>query len=609
MLQSTKANENTPIIKENRKSSSEKRFSLRNVCINSNSALLILLWSFLISLCYNMAFYPDNYYFLSYFEGILLYVSLPSYGISAFTMIFYPLAGFFGDVKCGRFKIIRKSLKITIIAMITLLIAAGIITGCAIMASNQAINDSNQTILHIILDMGIAVLGLTAFVAFCFVVVLLTGLVSFRANVIQFGMDQLHDSPAQDSSLFIHWFIWVFYTSMVIVQLPWLMFSTSIKLSYDYWYMYIPGLCITLLIISIVVVLLIISLCVVRHRQRWFLIEPGLENPYKKVYRVTKFARQHKIPVRRSAFTYCEDEIPSGLDLGKEKYGGPFTTEQVEDVKTFYGILKVLFSIGPAFALETATNSMLPFFANNWFCTNIEPCIHTLTFNDSDQQFFGSREFIKTFMISNSLLSPLLIAVLIPLYLCFFRRIVFPYIPGMLKRMGIGMILSFPSLLCFMVVAIITRSSVEYDYYDITNSTALPLPLQDTSLLVIHYIMSAFSRMLLYIGMFEFICSQSPHSMKGLLIGLSFALKGFFQLLAVILAIFFVAWKYDDPSLGYGYYITNLAFGTISLVVYSYTARKYKYRVRDEPSNERQYAEDYYSNIQEEPNYDYSVSM
>ena len=71
-------------------------------------------------------------------------------------------------------------------------------------------------------------------------------------------------------------------------------------------------------------------------------MEPGQCSPYKLVYRVTKFACQHKTPLRRSAFTYCEDELPKGLNLGKEKYGGPFTTEQVEDVKAFYGILKVL---------------------------------------------------------------------------------------------------------------------------------------------------------------------------------------------------------------------------------------------------------------------------
>ena len=58
------------------------------------------------------------------------------------------------------------------------------------------------------------------------------------------------------------------------------------------------------------------------------MIELCRVNPYKQVYRVLKFAWHHKIPVRRSAFTYCEDEWPSRLDLGKENYGGQFTLEQ-----------------------------------------------------------------------------------------------------------------------------------------------------------------------------------------------------------------------------------------------------------------------------------------
>ena len=37
---------------------------------------------------------------------------------------------------------------------------------------------------------------------------------------------------------------------------------------------------------------------------------------------------------RLATMTYCEDELPSRIDFGKNKYGGPFSTEQVEDVKT-----------------------------------------------------------------------------------------------------------------------------------------------------------------------------------------------------------------------------------------------------------------------------------
>jgi hypothetical protein len=70
--------------------------------------------------------------------------------------------------------------------------------------------------------------------------------------------------------------------------------------------------------------------------------EPVVQNPYKLAYKVIKYALKNKHPQRRSAFTYCEDELPSRLDFGKSKYGGPFTTEQVEDVKTFLRVLAVI---------------------------------------------------------------------------------------------------------------------------------------------------------------------------------------------------------------------------------------------------------------------------
>ena len=76
------------------------------------------------------------------------------------------------------------------------------------------------------------------------------------------------------------------------------------------------------------------------------------------MYRVTKFARQHKLPISRSAFTYCEDDIPSGLDLGKSNHGGPFTTEQVEDVKTLYGMIIILIALGISLFMNI-TSSLL----------------------------------------------------------------------------------------------------------------------------------------------------------------------------------------------------------------------------------------------------------
>ena len=56
-------------------------------------------------------------------------------------------------------------------------------------------------------------------------------------------------------------------------------------------------------------------------------------------YSVVRYAIKHKHPECRSTFTYCEDEPPSRMDFGKSKYGGPCTTEQVEDVKTFLRLI------------------------------------------------------------------------------------------------------------------------------------------------------------------------------------------------------------------------------------------------------------------------------
>ena len=47
------------------------------------------------------------------------------------------------------------------------------------------------------------------------------GLIGFSANIIQFGMDQLHDSPAEDRTLFIHWYVWLYFLTRSIGQLAW----------------------------------------------------------------------------------------------------------------------------------------------------------------------------------------------------------------------------------------------------------------------------------------------------------------------------------------------------------------------------------------------------
>lgn len=119
-------------------------------------------------------------------------------------------------------------------------------------------------------------------------------------------------------------------------------------------------------------------------------------------------------------------------------------------------------------------------------------------------------------------------------------------------------------------------------------------------------VFAALSVTILYASFLEFICAQSPQSMKGMLIGMAYAmLLGFFRLLRVILQALFISMHFDGPlSCASVYYSIDLLICLTAFVIFVRVSKGYKYRRRDEPSRVRQYAEDYYSNPQQEQNRD-----
>ena len=161
----------------------------------------------------------------------------------------------------------------------------------------------------------------------------LCSIVAFSATVIQFGLNQLHDAPAESLSLYIHWYVWsgqlgpftIRLLSVIYREIPFMSNSNRLYIIVTV----IP------LIVGSTIAFLSVTLCLERYKCHWFLIDSGHTNPYELVHKVVKFAKDHTNPIRCSAFTYCEDELLSRLDLRKEKYGGPFTTEEVENVKAF----------------------------------------------------------------------------------------------------------------------------------------------------------------------------------------------------------------------------------------------------------------------------------
>ena len=480
------------------------------------------------------------------------------YSMNAIILIFCPIAGFLADVKFSRFRAIVTSSYVLLLSVIMVILAQSLALPnvyCFLIQNRTCSND------HLFwIGLGLS---------FLFGIFLIIGFVGFIANAIQFGLDQLHDSPAEDQSLFIHWFVWIFYVYIILS-------SNGIGLLLNLSQPFLKYIVITWIFVVplLYVVLLVVALCSAHHQRKWFIIDVKRVNPYKLVLKVTKFAYQHKIPIRRSAFTYCEDDLPSGLDLGKNKYGGPFTAEEVEDVKAFYGILKVLLSYGTVFFFLIAVGNFAPPF-----------------------DFVNTGYIYDTIWMTPMVILYLLPIVSIPLYLCLIRPFFSHCIPGMLKRMGIGILI----ILISLVLSTSLNTATYFVNGEKNASESLNISLSAPQVVdillsanILQSVVASFSGVLILIALLEFICSQSPHSMKGLFIGLMLAQYGLFGFLSAL----FSKLKFHQPFFptgGFLYLVLNTVLCLIFVIVYVKVAKNYKYRERDEPSNIRQYAEEYYS--------------
>ena len=551
----------------------------RQGCLKSKPVILILIWSFLTSILHWI--FTDPTYLitpltissLSNRHNIFVAFAAFIYVYFAILQVFYPLAGYLADVRYGRHRCVIGSLFS--------FIAGSILVGICVLAVFSLIflpYDIHKW-FYALMSVNIIFLGPPIIIG---IILLFSSIVAFNANVIQFGLDQLHDSPTEHLILYIHWYVVLSYVGTELIKIPSSYFIwTDIKI---FW------LNLVILVATAGFLFLLISLCIALFCKRHILFLPdsGSRNPYKLVYKVISFAREHRNPVQRSAFTYCEDKLPSRLDLGKEKYGGPFTTEQVEDVKVFLGILKVLLALGPLFAVERSVSVLLPLLSRHLF--EIEYPYSVLD------------------LIDKTLPSFIVILALV-FYIVLLRPFVRNYIPGILKCIGLGMILMVTPILGFFILDTIGHTAANSNtcFLISANTTVEPLRMHPTVLLIPTFASTSGS-MIFYITVYEFIYSQSPHSMKGLMIGTFFAIRGTFQLLGALIFIFpFRAWRSTSsfPSCGFVYYLVNMIVVVFGMIAYIWIARKYRKRQRDEPDNIYRYAEEYYEKIQDESNDDY----
>ena len=520
-------------------------FQMRRV--KNKGAILILIWSYLISSVYTIGLHyiekHDNHTLVDISIGIPMGLTIV-------------LAAMLADLRFGRYKVISFSLWI--------------VWTCSILL----------TLTAIITDFSHIGLKVSQVLSAMLLVLLGIGWGGYQANIIQFGIDQLTDASATECKSFIIWLCWSYFASQVAVNYVIQCFDHNTYL---------------FLIMSCNVTIALVLKLIFSHH---LIKEPTTQNPLKLIYKVIKYAIQNKYPRQRSAFTYCEDTIPSRIDFGKSKYGGPFTTEQVEDVKTLSRSTIFILLISVVFCLRLEaifiSESTFALFISDRSASH--PPIHKCSYDFTTETYFGA--------ISVTVVVPLYELVIHPIFHRLIPNVKIPY------KICIGALLHLSRTVLGLTLVTYARHS--FIDSEISGNSTLqclfhgPPGFLEARLDNRWYILSGFlgdmGNAMYLISILEYLCAQVPYSMKGIVAGFFFACVGLF--LPIISSVYFVFKKVHFTNWGTGviscefwYFVTKICLLLATMIIFIiYILKCYKKRKREDvlPS-EHIFAERYYS--------------
>ena len=402
------------------------------------------------------------------------------------------------------------------------------------------------------------------------------GFAGYQANIYQFCIDQFPDASTNAIKSFISWFIWTYLTGGIAGHCIY----ECIGKQY-----YVVGQCFISICLTIALIMSFLLSGI-------FIKEPVVQNPYKLVYKVIKYALQNKHPQHRSAFTYCEDELPSRMDFGKRKYGGPFTTEQVEDVKTFIRVLAVttFCSLLPseAFIVYKHSNKLVQLISHHGNTTS-ECFVAAIA---GDLQFLCGIILIPV----HEFVYPLL-------HRCF-------YLVNSHCKFLLGVVLQIVRIVALMLIEFEARnlhirhygSNVTMQCIFWEEDGALSSTVNSWWMAIPNIIVSSMSFILLGVGAYEFFCAQTPYSMRGLIFGCANGSAIVFLLIGYGISEPFtqhlINWGTGTVSCGFWYLLLIWLLMVIYIAILLILMKYYKNRKREDVlPNEHIYAERYYDKV------------
>ena len=531
------ASETTFLIqRKNTKLTDRLKKSYSKSCFHSKSGLLTLIFTAVTIMAAVMMIESTDVLLIDSGQHIILYC------LTGGLYIFFPVLGYLGERFC-RYKVIKAGEILILISYSINFISLILLT-----TFNQN-NDRFQYYLY------------TSY-ALC-LILSLCGYGLYVANVFQFGASQLQFASSDDFAAFARWGIFTFLVSSSVVDLTLAILSTYPPLT---GYRGLLGINACVLFLMIIVV-------VTSYKLKHLLIfhPPPHIDGIKLIWRVMRFAWKYKKPLQPSAFTYC-DGPPSRLDLAKERYGGPYTTVQVEDVKSFWYLLLI----------------PLCHYLNTFYSSSIvlgyyySKCIIDEKVSKQGMAVNIVVNFSSAVTKVIAMIGLLIIQLLI---MPFFSR----YIPNLLRRMWIGLFFFLLSSVSVTVISVNIAKSLPNtnhtnDAYQLCCNNIWPY-----YVFIVPEILTGIGILISLASQLEFIFAQAPFTMQGILIGAMYCQYAF-PYLSSLIGIFVAVGKY------WQYYASLTCLHIAILIAFTIIIRRYKYRQCNEKSdiNVRATIEDIY---------------
>ncbi len=490
----------------------------------SKGAFLVLLWIFLmVATCWSIICLFSQLFQHTTRESVYFYVALIPLTL---LVAVAPLAGWLADARYGNFKVFKFGVILLFFASVLACIS-------------------------LLIDPEIEEFGyLTLVIANVVYALMISGFSVCIATSLQLALDQMPDASADNIISCINWFLFSFCSGTWVGDILWFILEQCAikdKVKKGQVFSIFPVVWMVLLCCTVFIL-----------APKWLTIEPKSPQSFKTIYRVLKFAAKHKAPLNRSALTYWEEDIPSRIDLGKSRYGGPFTTEQVEDVKTFFKIIAIH---APYFISATSIASRPPFFS---FWTKTLP---------------GLGE-CQSALVYGFTWSPAWCAMLMILLTEF---VIYPLVkiepPSLLRCIGITLFLILVGSIGFLVVEIVSYV----------------VDIQTTHWQQIAYSVyfAVIDLYLLFSITIQFICAQSPYNMRGLLSGYSMFLHMIsVGIGALVYRIITVAFPGEYKAIIQA--SAGVVLSLVGFVLHCFLAHWYKKRVRDESYQPQEVVEEVY---------------